>query len=73
MTISTIQQSVEVSDVDLVVITEATEDTENSVWVREIRAYDVAASNGAQTLLFTLRLTATTEDGIALTAPAQTF
>ncbi len=71
MTISTLVQTIEVTDPDLVTVTDITEDTENNTWVREIRAYTVSA--GTTTLIFALRLVASTEDAIKITAPTQQF
>lgn len=73
MSITTIQQSTEVSDVGMVTVSDIVEDTENEVFVREIRAYSVPNTLGTRTLLFTLKVTADDESYIELNAPASTF
>lgn len=74
MTISTIQQTIEISAADLVTISDIVEDTENSVWVREIKVFGAPTIvSTARPLYFTLRVTSTTEDGVKMNAPAQVF
>ena len=66
---------IDVTDVTDVIITDAQEDTENGgYYVREVRVYgepDVGSTT--QPLIATLRLRATTESYIEVTAPEQTF
>jgi hypothetical protein len=74
MTITTIQQSIEVSNVGLATISDIVEDEENAVWIREIRVYgELDSGQAARTLLFTLRLSADAKAYVELQAPTQTF
>ncbi|WP_065755193.1 hypothetical protein [Bradyrhizobium paxllaeri] len=73
MAITTIQQATEVSEVNMVTISETVQDEENNVYVREVRAFGAADDSGTRPLLFTLRLTAPTAAALSLTAPVQTF
>lgn len=76
MTISTTQQSVTVTKIGSVVITDTVEDEDdegNTIYVREVRVYNEAAGSATMTLQFTLRLTGDTANAIELQAPMQTF
>jgi hypothetical protein len=74
MPINTIQQSTEVSEVDLLSVSATVHDDVNSVYVREFKAFGPAdQTSGVRPLLFTLRLTAATAEALALQAPIQTF
>ena len=72
MTISTLQQITEVTEVDSVTISEIVQDSEG-LFVREIRTYGPDDGGGTRPLLFTLRLSGATADKVTLNAPAQTF
>lgn len=73
MSITTLQQSTEVTGVGMVTISDIVEDTTNDVFIREIKVFGEADSSGGRTLIFTLRLSAIEEDSVVLNAPAQTF
>lgn len=73
MAITTLQQSTEVSGVGIITLSETIHDDVNSVWVRELKAFGPAEEGGVRPLLFTLRLTAASEDYLAFMAPVQTF
>lgn len=72
MTISTIQQAVEVSDVGITTLSETVHDNVNSVWVRELKVFGDEVS-GVRPVLYTLRMTAATEEALTFKAPVQTF
>ncbi len=72
MAITTLQQSTEVSGVGILTLSETVEDEVNSVWVRELKAFG-PEEGGVRPLLFTLRLTAASENSLAFMAPVQTF
>ncbi len=72
MTITVVSESVTVTDVDLISITDAVEDSDLGGYTREIRVYGEAAS-GVRPLIFTLRVNGDTSTQIAMTAPIQTF
>jgi hypothetical protein len=72
MAITTIQQSTEVSGVGMLTLSDTVHDDVNSVWVRELKAFGDEVG-GVRPLLFTLRMTASSADPLAFTAPVQTF
>lgn len=72
MAITTIQQATEVSGVGITTLSETVHDDDNSVWVRELKAFGPEEA-GVRPLLFTLRLTAASESNLSFQAPVQTF
>lgn len=73
MTVTTIQQVVEVTEVGMLTATDIVEDPDTHLFVREIRAYGEPVGLGTRPLLFTLKLTASSEAFVQLSAPIQTF
>jgi hypothetical protein len=76
MTIQTTTQTIEVSDIGSVTITDTMQtenEQEETVYRREIRIYSNPVNSQSNTLLFTLVLIGDTENSIELQAPAQTF
>lgn len=72
MAITIIQQATEVSGVGILTLSETVHDDDNSVWVRELKAFG-PEEGGVRPLLFTLHLTAASESNLAFQAPVQTF
>lgn len=73
MSITITAQSVEVTDIGSVQITdivESEDEDQNTIYVREIRVY---TSDVSPKLVFTLKLVGATENIVELQAPAQTF
>lgn len=69
--ITTIVQKTECGDIDSVFITDIVPDGEN--FVREIRVFGQPILGGTKPLLFTLRLSGSTEQSVKLSAPIQSF
>lgn len=72
MTIETIQQSTQVSDIGLVTFSDIVHDNDNNVYVREFKAFG-PQTDGVRPLIFTLKLVAETSEALQITAPIQTF
>jgi hypothetical protein len=68
MSITTLSQTIEVTDVQDVVVTDAETDTETGDFVREIRIL-----GADQVPIFTLRIAADDREKINVTAPEQQF
>jgi hypothetical protein len=68
MTITTLSQKIEVTDVEDVIVTDAETDTETGDYVREIRIIGTD-----QVPIFTLRIAADDREKINVTAPEQQF
>lgn len=74
--ISTLVQSVEVTEVHSILVTDVVADEDddgNPISVREIRVLYKENENAAEVVVFTLRVTASTADNIKLVAPEQTY
>ncbi len=68
MTISTLTQKIEITDVGSLTVTDVTQDSDTHKYIREIRVFD---SDGQS--LFTMRCSGDEAANVQLQAPTQTF
>ena len=68
MSITTLSQTIEVTGVEDIIVTDAETDTETGAFVREIRIL-----GADQVPMFTLRIAADDREKINVTAPEQQF
>lgn len=68
MTIQTIVQSQIIDGIGSIVMTDITQDPDTNNFIREIRVFDTTTK-----LIYTLRVIATIQTAIELTAPPQQF
>jgi hypothetical protein len=74
MAIYTTQQSMDVSGVGTLTLSETVHDPDQDMWIRELKVFGPALSeSGERSLYLTLRLIAPTADALTFTAPIQKF